>query len=123
MVVVVLPAPPSWLHSEMTRACVGPATGRGSENTGIGRPVGPISGSATWVAAGRSNGMAWLTGDSSSVAGGGGGAWTWGIWTVGGIAEALLPEPPENVPLMCAPLRAAMTSPKCRLHDILADVR
>src|SRR6476620_9673390 len=41
MVVVVLPTPPFWLHMEITRAWVGPVTGEGSGNCGIGRPVGP----------------------------------------------------------------------------------
>ena len=47
MVVVVLPTPPFWLHIATTRARVGPLTGRGSGNVGIGRPVGPSGTSAS----------------------------------------------------------------------------
>src|SRR6476661_4304851 len=47
IVVVVLPTPPFWLHIEITRAWVGPVTGAGSGNSGIGRPVGPSSATAT----------------------------------------------------------------------------
>ena len=52
MVVVVLPTPPFWLHIEITRA--GPCwlRGRGSGKSGIGRPVGPMTGSAVGSATG-----------------------------------------------------------------------
>src|SRR3954454_19060722 len=58
MVVVVLPTPPFWLHIDTTRAGPWVATGGGSGNTGIGRPVGPSSavaagGGTSWGAASR----------------------------------------------------------------------
>ena len=45
IVVVVLPTPPFWLHIETTRAGPCWVSGAGSGKTGIGRPVGPSTGS------------------------------------------------------------------------------
>src|SRR5919106_4794717 len=44
MVVVVLPTPPFWLHIASTSAGPCSVSGGGSGRSGIGRPVGPISG-------------------------------------------------------------------------------
>src|SRR3954452_19607717 len=69
MVVVVLPTPPFWLHIEMTRALPWMLIGRGSGRTGIGRPVGPITGSGSTDGAG-------VTGAARSSSGAGAGAAT-----------------------------------------------
>ena len=42
MVVVVLPTPPFWLHSEMMRAGPWPSSFGGVGKPWYGRPVGPI---------------------------------------------------------------------------------
>src|SRR5262249_13426428 len=46
MVVVVLPTPPFWLHTATTRAGPCLVIGLGCGNTGMGRPVGPVTRSA-----------------------------------------------------------------------------
>src|SRR6476469_6780177 len=94
IVVVVLPTPPFWLHIDMTRAWVAPVTGLGSGMTGIGRPVGPSTGSAgaaggaTVSAWGRSKGRGSFT---VAVSGGEGWGGATGAWVRGGIEGALLP--------------------------------